>query len=105
MAQRGNAGFWAFHDKLFDNQQDDGLKRPALERYASELGLDLVRFRRALDSGTHKVYVETDSAAAEAAGIRGTPTFVVGGYLVKGAQPYAGFRKAIRQSLTGSTHR
>jgi protein-disulfide isomerase len=105
MAQKGNAAFWAYHDKLFDHQKDTGLERPALERYAVEVGLDIGRFKRALDSRTHKAYVEADMRASETAGITGTPTFVVGAYLVRGAQPYTAFRKAIRQQLNDSAAR
>jgi protein-disulfide isomerase len=98
-AQRGNQAFWAFHDKLFENQKDDGLKRPALERYARELGLDMARFNRALDQRTHKAFVDADVRAAEDAGLRGTPQFVINGYLLKGAQPYGAFRRIIRRAL------
>jgi protein-disulfide isomerase len=50
-AQGGNEKFWRFHDTLFQHQQN--LERADLERYAQEVGLDMARFRRALDSHTH----------------------------------------------------
>jgi len=42
--------FWEMHDKLFANQQN--LKRPDLEKYAQEVGLDMGKFKAALDSGS-----------------------------------------------------
>ena len=51
-AQKGNAGFWKFHDKLFEAQGNpDGIKRPGLEKIAEEQGLDMAKFKAALDSG------------------------------------------------------
>ena len=91
--QKGNDGFWAFHDVLFENQK--ALKRPQLEEYAAKLGLDMAQFKAALDARTHKASVDADMAAAKAAGISGTPAFVVNGYFISGAQPYPKFKEAI----------
>jgi len=65
-AQQGNTGFFRMHDLLFANQQ--ALERGDLERYAQELGLDLARFRRALDQSVHAQRIDQDSAAASRAG-------------------------------------
>ena len=40
--------FWAYHDKLFDNQ--DKLRLPDLVRYAEELKLDVERFKADLEA-------------------------------------------------------
>jgi predicted DsbA family dithiol-disulfide isomerase len=60
------------HDKLFENQK--ALTRPDLERYAREIGLNLVRFNRALDQRTYREAVAKDLTDAGKAGVRGTPT-------------------------------
>jgi protein-disulfide isomerase len=96
-AQKGNDAFWKFHDKVFENQSD--IKRPTLEKIAEELGLDLARFRAALDSEKHKANVERDMKVAQDAGIQGTPAFVINGYFVSGAQPFPAFKKAISRAL------
>jgi protein-disulfide isomerase len=94
--QKGNEGFWKMHDLLFQNQSTpDGLKRPALEKYAEQMGLDMTKFKASLDGNTHKAQVEADSKVADAAGIGGTPAFVINGYFVSGAQPFQKFKKAI----------
>ena len=97
-SQLGNQGFWRYHKLLFDAQsQPDGLKRPNLETLAQKVGANLVRFRAALDSEKHRPRIEADKAAAQAAGISGTPAFVIGEYYLSGAQPQPAFEKLIRQ--------
>jgi protein-disulfide isomerase len=88
-AQGGDAMFWRYHDLLFAHQ--DALVRSDLERYATRLGLDLVRFRRALDEGVHADLVRADRVLAERLGVDGTPAFFVNGTLVSGAQPLSVF--------------
>lgn len=95
--QKGNPGFWAYHDKLFEVQTTpDGLKRENLERLAEELGVSMPEFKSALDSGRHRARVEADAKLALDNGIRGTPSFVINGYYLSGAQPARAFTKLIR---------
>lgn len=100
-AQGGSALFFRYHDKLFANQGQLG--RSDLEQYAKELDLDLVRFRLALDKRTHKAKVDADKAVAEKAGVNGTPHFLVGKYVVSGAQPLGKFQRVVRRVLAGNT--
>jgi protein-disulfide isomerase len=89
MAAHEQGKFWAMHDKLFQNQQ--ALDRASLERYAQEIGLNMGRFREALDSGKFRARVQQDASAASAVGVTGTPTFFVNGRQVVGAQPVDAF--------------
>jgi protein-disulfide isomerase len=89
--------FWPFHDRLFANQK--ALARTDLEATAQALGLDMARFRSALDSGVHKPHVEQDTAQAIALGAGGTPAFFINGRLLSGAQPLEVFKQAIDQEL------
>ncbi len=99
-AQKGNAGFWKYHAGLFEKQREPGaLERAGLEKLAAEQGLDMTKFKAALDSHKHQAAVEADKKAAQAAGITGTPGFVVGKYWISGAQPYGQFRKLVELSL------
>jgi protein-disulfide isomerase len=100
MAQKGPAAFWKFHNLLLSKQKEpDGLKQPALERYAAEQGLDVARFRDALATHRHAAAIAADIAAAESAGIGGTPSFAINGYLVTGAQNVRAFRRVIDRAL------
>jgi protein-disulfide isomerase len=101
-AQKGSAGFWAFHDALFDAQaQPEGLTRPGLEDIARKVGLDLPKLKAALDSRKHEKKVKADADIASQAGINGTPGFVINGYFLAGAQPSAAFKKLIKRALAG----
>jgi protein-disulfide isomerase len=100
-AQGGDAKFWAYHDLLFANQRE--LDRPALEKYAEQVGgINMAKFKTALDSDTHKASVQADMDAVQKAGARiGTPSFFINGKLLQGAQPYPAFKEAIDAALAG----
>jgi protein-disulfide isomerase len=100
LAEKGESGFWKMHDLLFANQQN--LDRLALDAYAKQLGLDMTKFAAAIDNHTHKADIDLDSKAAADAKISGTPSFVVNGYFLSGAQPYSKFRKLIDRALSES---
>lgn len=98
--QKGSAGFWKFHDKLFEvSGTPEGLKRPTLEKIAGELGLDMTKFKSALDSQKHKARVDKDAEVGNKAGVSGTPSFVINGYYISGAQPFGAFKKVINRAL------
>jgi protein-disulfide isomerase len=96
-AQKGEAGFLAYHDRLFENQT--ALSRADLERYAQEVGLDLTRFRAALDQNAHAGQIEADEKLAANIGISGTPSFLINDYLLVGAQAESHFRRRIKLAL------
>jgi protein-disulfide isomerase len=101
--QKGPDGFWKMHDLLYANQPDknksDGLKREALDSYAQQLGLDMNKWKAALDTQSHKAEVDADAKAGNDVGITGTPAFLINGYYINGAQPYPKFRKLIERAL------
>jgi protein-disulfide isomerase len=68
--------FWAYHDKLFDNQEK--LRMPDLIRYAEELKLDVERFKADLETAKGpKGRVSLDKQAGEKADITGTPSIYI----------------------------
>ncbi|MBK6808517.1 MAG: thioredoxin domain-containing protein [Sandaracinaceae bacterium] len=96
--QGGNTAFWAYISLLFVNQQD--LSRDMLERLAQEVtGVNMAQFRQALDTERHRAAVDADSAAVQAAGITGTPGFVINGEHVSGAVPYEQLAAAVERAL------
>src|SRR5262252_3085499 len=90
LAANEQGKFWQYHDKLFANQQ--ALDRPSLEKYAEELGLNMTKFRAALDSGRYKDKVDQDAKEGAAVGATGTPTFFINGSRLVGAQPVDSFK-------------
>jgi len=99
-AQKGAKAFWEFHDKLFEAQgTPDGIKRPNLEKLAESMGVDMTRFKAALDKSSHQAVIDADMDAAKKAGISGTPAFAINGYFLSGAQPYPAFKRVIQRAL------
>jgi protein-disulfide isomerase len=92
--QGGSAKFWAMHDKLFANQQ--ALSEATYEQYARELGLDLARFKADLASPKLRARVEEDAKLAQQLQVNGTPTFLVNGERVVGAN---GLRQAVERQI------
>ena len=97
LAAAAQGRFWPMKDRLFavHGQVD----RVAVDLFAADLGLDLVRFRADLDAGTYRRRVAADVAAARTLGITGTPTFFINGRPVRGNQPMRVFAAVIDQEL------
>jgi protein-disulfide isomerase len=98
--------YWEMHDVLFQNQS--ALAPAQLAEYAGRIGLDGAKFDRCLSSGRHSARVRRGLADGVAAGVHGTPGFVIGktkpgnvveGTSLRGAQPLASFRQIIDQTL------
>jgi protein-disulfide isomerase len=89
--------FWELHDRLFANQKS--LQRADLEASAQSLGLDMARFRAALDSSVHKAHIDADATQAVELGASGTPAFFINGRFLSGAQPFDVFKTAIDEEL------
>ena len=99
-AQKGDAGFWKMAELIWEGLgSPDGIGRPALEQAAAKAGLDLGRFRAALDQRTHRAAVEADQAVAKKASITGTPAFAVNDYFIGGAQPLSTFERVVKRAL------
>ena len=101
--------YWPMHDKLFANQR--GLKPEQLREYAQEVGLDLDKYEKCLDDKTQQAEIKRDMAEGQKIGVRGTPSFGLGYtdpkgsnvrviQVIRGAQPYSAFKKAIDGMLS-----
>ena len=89
--------YWAYHDRLFAEQPD--FERAELIAYAVDLGLPRESFTRCLDERRFAKAVQADIAEGRAFGVRGTPTFIINGRALVGAQPAEAFRAAIHDAL------
>ncbi len=97
MAADEQGKFWEYHDLLFANQK--ALTREDLEKYAQQLGLNMTKFKAALDQGTFKKVIEDHMAKARTVGASGTPTFFINGRKLVGAQPPTAFKPIIDEEL------
>jgi protein-disulfide isomerase len=98
--------YWEMHDALFQNQR--ALAPPQLVEHARSIGLDGPAFDACLSSDRHAARIERGLADGAAAGVRGTPGFVIGrttagdvveGTPIRGAQPIETYRRIIDQLL------
>ena len=89
--------FWEYHDLLYLSVPD--FSRNDLIRYAGRLNIDKDTFTSCIDTRKPRKDVEADVAEGRAIGLRGTPTFLINGTLLVGAQPIEAFREAILDAL------
>ena len=67
--------FWEMHDRLFENNgASDELH---LSRYATDLGLNLPRFRREMREHVHRAKIRAGRRAAVRTGVTSAPTFFI----------------------------
>jgi protein-disulfide isomerase len=85
--------FWDYHDLIFANNR--ALSNEDFESYAAELGLEMTTFRQCVQNREAQQIVDADTAAAEKLQISGTPSFLVNGIPMHGAQNLEAFSQVI----------
>ena len=86
--------FWDMHELLFHRQR--ALEEHDLQRYADELGLDLVRFDQDRLGADVKARIRRDVDSGLASGqVRGTPTLFIDGIVHLGGYDAATLREAL----------
>jgi Na+/H+ antiporter NhaA len=86
--------FWEMHDLLLTRQ--DHLKLPDLISYATELGLDVKRFKDELNRHINGSRVADDLDSASLSSVSGTPTFFINGIRHYGAYDIASLTEAVK---------
>lgn len=97
LAAHAQGKFWPFHDQLFANQR--ALERANLEEYAQKAGLDMAKFKKALDEHTYAETVKADMKLGEEAAVSGTPTMFVGGERVANPTDFEALAKQVDGAL------
>ncbi|GLF96529.1 DsbA family protein [Streptomyces yaizuensis] len=89
--------FWQFHSAAYaEGAKEKGFGKDRVRALAEEAGVkDLDRFARDLDSDAAKAAVREDQEEAYELGASSTPSFLVNGRPIAGAQPMATFTEAI----------
>jgi protein-disulfide isomerase len=94
--------FWEYHDLLYENQGSKNagvFSDESLIGLARESGLDVEQFESSFKSGKYEDVVEQVFREAQDAGIQGTPTFLINGRIIVGAQPLEAFEQVIEEEL------
>ncbi|HSQ62551.1 MAG TPA: thioredoxin domain-containing protein [Polyangiaceae bacterium] len=97
LAEKGDAGFWAAHDKLFDAQPK--LEDADLEQVARDLQLDVSKVQAAIKTHKYKRALDEDADLADDFQANGTPHFFINGRRLVGAQPFDKFKQLIDEQL------
>ena len=85
-----------FHDKVFEKQSD--LRSDEfLDGIVKELGLSVSKVKGKLKDA--EAVVKADEEEARKFGVSGTPSFLVGGISLSGAQPFSEFKTIIDRLL------
>ncbi len=100
--QGGDTAYFKYHDVIFKRTISNGLGIAVdqLPVIARDIGIDVTAFNTCLNSGKFKAEVDKDFSDGSAAGIQGTPGFIINGKLVSGAQPFSVFKQIIDAELT-----
>jgi protein-disulfide isomerase len=96
----GDEKFWNFHDKVFANQKLITLNNAndKFKEYAKEFGIDNKKFEECIADNAVSIRVDQEMAEGNSIGVNSTPTFVVNGIVVRGANP-DGIKSAIDMSM------
>ena len=99
--------FWQMKDSLMTNYAR--ITPDLITSLARDTAVDMSRFQACMEEGKYLPEIKEGMAAAQAVGINGTPSFIVGkvtgdyldGYRVVGAQPLSAFEAVMKEVLAG----
>jgi protein-disulfide isomerase len=101
-SKQGNDKFWELHDLLFENQRNLNAEniKEEINGFAKQIGLNTDEFNKCIASPEVAQRVQQEMDEARSIGVNSTPTFVVNGMIVPGANPQ-GLKSAIDVALSG----
>jgi protein-disulfide isomerase len=100
LRQKGDTAFWSMHERLFQAQeQPGGLNRKVLLQLAGELGLDVDKAARALDTAVHGAAIAADKKAATDAGIFWPIAFLINGHFLTTSDTATRFKRVVAREL------
>lgn len=96
--------FWEMHDILYTNQgaeNSGALSDNRISDLAQHINLDMPKFRDCFTNEKYKTKALEDGNLATQDGVQSTPSFLINGTLIQGAQPFATFQQTIDAALAG----
>ncbi len=96
--------FWEMHDVIFEQQAKSGtgtiqFTESDLKKWAATLKLNTTTFNQCLSSDVYDAAIKKDNDYALSLGLNGTPSFIINGNKVVGAQPFEVFKSVIEAEL------
>ena len=103
--EQGAVAYWNMHDTLFENMGRWSRNDPeeVLIGLAADIGLDTDALSNCLADNAYEEQVRADLQSGSAAGVRGTPSFLINGDLIAGALPYQSFAQAVETVKAGGS--
>lgn len=97
LAAQAQGKFLEMHRKLLANHT--ALGRDNILAMAKDLGLNMERFTKDLDTHAYLARIQAEGKEAEDIGAGGTPASFVNGRYLSGAKPFAAFKELIDEEL------
>ncbi|MFN7088363.1 MAG: DsbA family protein [Candidatus Paceibacteria bacterium] len=100
---RDQGKFWEYHNILFENQRGENqgaFSKENLKKFASGIRLSQDVFSMCLDSEKYRRKVQEETQKSANLGVNSTPTILINGRKILGAQPYETFKAAIDSELS-----
>jgi protein-disulfide isomerase len=96
--------YWKVYDGFFQNQKDvnPGNVNEKAWSFVEAAGLDKAKFDECVNSKATQAAVKADAAEGQSLGVTGTPSFVINGSLLVGAQPIDAFKAVIDDELASA---
>lgn len=97
LAAQAQGKFWPLHDKMYANFR--AINRARILGWATEVGLDMNKFKADLDSHKYAARVHAEEQEGENAGVEGTPTFFINGQRFNGVFEVSAIAPIIAQEM------
>jgi protein-disulfide isomerase len=100
--------FWPMHDRLFQSQDEwngeaTDVPKPFFKRYASEIGLDVVKWETCYDARKYQPRINANLAEGLRRGVYSTPTLVIGDKMYPGMRTYDEMKKLVDSIAKATT--
>jgi protein-disulfide isomerase len=99
--------FWQMHDLLFQTQDQwngeaTSNPNPFFKKLAAQIGVNQKQFDDCVDSKKMQAKVQAHEQLAIDQHIQATPSFIIGGKIIEGPQPYDVFKALVDSALAKS---
>ena len=108
MCASAQGKFWEMHDAVFDAQERWAtLSNPSqvLDSLATSIRADMSPWRECMSSHATLPLIQADRDRSASAGVRSTPSFLIGSEVIMGSQPIGVFRETIERALKSAAQR